>query len=174
MELGRFNFRESLKGYLEPDRLVHDGELWAQHKQELSALLRTRTAEEWDMLATQVLLPLTRIRTSAAWMETQHAQDAGIIVPIDDLEYGHMLQPGPSVRLRGPLSKDATLPSERPAVIRATTAATSPLTAALEGFRIVDTTQVLAGPTAARTLADGRCTAITRTSTAVSAPSSSI
>jgi len=144
----------TVKGYLEPDRLVHDGELWAQHKQELSALLRTRTAEEWDMLATQVLLPLTRIRTSAAWIESQHAQDAGLIVPIDDSEYGHMLQPGPSVRLRGPLSKDATLPSERPAVIRATTAATSPLTAALEGFRIVDTTQVLAGPTAARTLAE--------------------
>jgi crotonobetainyl-CoA:carnitine CoA-transferase CaiB-like acyl-CoA transferase len=142
------------KGYLEPDRLVHDSELWAQHKQDLSALLRTRTAEEWDMLATQVLLPLTRIRTSAAWIESQHAQDAGLIVPIDDSEYGRMLQPGPSVRLRGPLSKDATLPSERPAVIRATAAATSRLTAVLEGFRIVDTTQVLAGPTAARTLAE--------------------
>ena len=64
-----------------------------------------------------------------------------------------MLQPGPSVRRRGPLSADAALPSERPAVIRATTA-TSPLTAALEGFRVVDTTQVLAGPTAARTLAE--------------------
>ncbi len=141
------------KGYLEPDRLVHDGALWAQHKQDLSALLRTRTAEEWDTLATQVLLPLTRIRTSAAWMESQHAQDAGISVPVDHPEYGRMLQPGPSVRLYRPLCADAALPSERPAVIRAA-AATSPLTAALEGFRVVDTTQVLAGPTAARTLAE--------------------
>jgi crotonobetainyl-CoA:carnitine CoA-transferase CaiB-like acyl-CoA transferase len=142
------------KGYLEPDRLVHDGELWAQHKQDLRALLRTRTAEEWDMLATHVLLPLTRIRTSAAWMESPHAQDAGIIMPVDDPECGQMLQPGPSVRLRGPLSAGAALPSEEPAVIRATAAATSPLSAALEGFRVVDTTQVLAGPTAARTLAE--------------------
>jgi crotonobetainyl-CoA:carnitine CoA-transferase CaiB-like acyl-CoA transferase len=142
------------KGYLEPDRLVHDSELWAQHKHELSALLRTRTAEEWDALATQVLLPLTRIRTSAAWMESQHVQDAGLIVPVDDPEYGRMLQPGPSVRLSGPRSQDTAPSSERPAVIRATAAATSPLTAALEGFRIVDTTQVLAGPTAARTLAE--------------------
>jgi crotonobetainyl-CoA:carnitine CoA-transferase CaiB-like acyl-CoA transferase len=54
------------KGYLEPDRLVHDSALWVQQRQELSALLRTRTAEEWDVLATEVLLPLTRIRTSAA------------------------------------------------------------------------------------------------------------
>src|SRR5262249_18753257 len=116
-------------------------------------LLRTRTAEEWDTLATQVLLPLTRIRTSAAWMEAQHAQDAGLIVPVNDPEYGLMLQPGPSVRRRGPLGADTAPPSERSAVIRATPAA-SPLTAALEGFRVVDTTQVLAGPTAARTLAE--------------------
>jgi crotonobetainyl-CoA:carnitine CoA-transferase CaiB-like acyl-CoA transferase len=141
------------KGYLEPDRLVHDRVLWAQHTHELSALLRSRTAEEWDALATQVHLPLTRIRTSAAWIESRHAQDAGISVPVDRPEYGRMLQPGPSVRLHRPLSADAALPSERPAVIR-TASATSPLTTALEGFRVVDTTQVLAGPTAARTLAE--------------------
>jgi crotonobetainyl-CoA:carnitine CoA-transferase CaiB-like acyl-CoA transferase len=141
------------KGYLESDRLLHDRALWAQHKHELSALLHTRTAEEWDALATQVLLPLTRIRTSTAWMESQHAQDAGIIVPVDDPEYGRMLQPGPSVRRHEVPSAAAASPSERPTVIRAT-AATSPLTTALEGFRVVDTTQVLAGPTAARTLAE--------------------
>jgi crotonobetainyl-CoA:carnitine CoA-transferase CaiB-like acyl-CoA transferase len=71
------------KGYLEPDRLVHDRVLWAQHTHELSALLRSRTAEEWDALATQVHLPLTRIRTSAAWIESRHAQDAGISVPVE-------------------------------------------------------------------------------------------
>jgi crotonobetainyl-CoA:carnitine CoA-transferase CaiB-like acyl-CoA transferase len=77
-----------------------------------------------------------------------------------------MLQPGPSVRLHGPNSvvqsprtnvgaqdRDALLASERPAIIRQTVASLR-LTAALEGFRIVDTTQVLAGPTAARTLAE--------------------
>jgi crotonobetainyl-CoA:carnitine CoA-transferase CaiB-like acyl-CoA transferase len=141
------------KGYLDPDRLVQDRALWAQQRQDLSALLRTRTAEEWDVLATQVLLPLTRIRTSAAWLASQHAQDTGIVVPVDDPAYGRMLQPGPSVRLHGSLSPDATLASERPIVMHEMATA-SRLTAALEGFRIVDTTQVLAGPTAARTLAE--------------------
>jgi len=154
------------KGYLEPNRLLHDRELWDQQRQELSALMRTRTAEEWDVLATRVLLPLTRIRTSAEWMASQHAQDAGIVVPVDDPEYGDMRQPGPAVRLlgspgavpaprpqSGTLSRDAILASDRPAVMRAT-AAEDRLTAALQGFRIVDTTQVLAGPTAARTLAE--------------------
>jgi crotonobetainyl-CoA:carnitine CoA-transferase CaiB-like acyl-CoA transferase len=141
------------KGYLEPDRLLHDRELWAQQRQDLIALMRTRTAEEWDVLATQVLLPLTRIRTSAEWMASQHAQDAGIVVPVDDPEYGRMLQPGAAVRLSGSPDSEAVLASEQPALSRAT-AAQSRLTVALDGFRIVDTTQVLAGPTAARTLAE--------------------
>jgi crotonobetainyl-CoA:carnitine CoA-transferase CaiB-like acyl-CoA transferase len=154
------------KGYLEPERLLHDRDLWERQHQDLLALLRTRSAEEWDVLATQVLLPLTRIRTSAEWMASPHAQDAGIVVSIDDPEYGRMRQPGPSVRLSGspsavqvprtqiePCSRDALLAGERPAVI-CNTAATSRLAAALQGFRIVDTTQVLAGPTAARTLAE--------------------
>ena len=145
------------------------------------------------MLATQVLLPLTRIRTSAAWMESPHAQDAGIIMPVDDPEYGQMLQPGPSVRLRGPLSADAAPPSEQPAVIRAQqqpqASSAQPWKAsgswtrrrcwrgrqrrgrspslALRSLRL--TTPGKKGRDTA-----GRCTAITRTSTAASAPSSSI
>jgi crotonobetainyl-CoA:carnitine CoA-transferase CaiB-like acyl-CoA transferase len=99
-------------------------------------------------------------------MASKHAQDAGIVVPIDDPEYGSMLQPGPSVRLhglthpvprphspRGTLSRAALLTSEPPSIIRENTVS-SRLSSALEGFRVVDTTQVLAGPTAARTLAE--------------------
>jgi crotonobetainyl-CoA:carnitine CoA-transferase CaiB-like acyl-CoA transferase len=154
------------KGYLQPDQLVHDSELWARQRQDLSALLRTRTTDEWDALATQMLLPLTRIRTSAEWMASQHARDAGIVIPVDDPEYGGMLQPGPSVCLHGspslvhvarpgiePLSRGALLASDHPPTIRQSPA-NGRLTAALAGFRVVDTTQVLAGPTAARTLAE--------------------
>src|SRR5207247_10570519 len=53
----------------------------------------------------------------------------------------------------GSPGSDAVWASERPALSHAT-AAQGRLTAALDGFRIVDTTQVLAGPTAARTLAE--------------------
>jgi hypothetical protein len=77
-----------------------------------------------------------------------------------------MLQPGPSVRLRGlthpvprphsprgTLGRADLLASEPPSIIRENTV-TSRLTSALEGFSVVDTTQVLAAPTAARTLAE--------------------
>jgi crotonobetainyl-CoA:carnitine CoA-transferase CaiB-like acyl-CoA transferase len=154
------------KGYLQPDRLIQDKELWAQQRQDLSALLRTRSADEWDALATRTLLPLTRIRTSTDWMASTHALDAGIVIPVDDANYGRMLQPGPSVRLHGSpspvpppctqveaLIRDSLLTSGLRPVIRQTSAGNS-LTSALEGFTVVDTTQVLAGPTAARTLAE--------------------
>src|SRR6266404_3316015 len=95
----------------------------------LSAPSCARTAEEWDVLATQVHLPLTRIRTSAEWIASQHAQDAGIVVSVDDPEYGRMLQPGPAVRLSGSPSRDAVLTSERPALSR-TAAIQSRLSAA--------------------------------------------
>ena len=154
------------KGYLQPDRLVQDQELWDRQRQDLSALLRTRTAEEWDALASRTLLPLTRIRTGTEWMTSAHTRDAGIVIPVDDPGYGRMLQPGPSVRLHGtpspvpapctwvePLSREALLTSAPRPVMRQTPAG-GRLTSALEGFTVVDTTQVLAGPTAARTLAE--------------------
>jgi crotonobetainyl-CoA:carnitine CoA-transferase CaiB-like acyl-CoA transferase len=53
----------------------------------------------------------------------------------------------------GSRDREALLDVERPTVSREP-AANSRLTATLAGFRIVDTTQVLAGPTAARTLAE--------------------
>ena len=74
--------------------------------------------------------------TSAEWLASQHAQDASIVVPTDDPQYGRMLQPGPAVRLHahnGPPTP-ALLALSRDAV------ATSRLTAALQGMRIVDTT----------------------------------
>jgi crotonobetainyl-CoA:carnitine CoA-transferase CaiB-like acyl-CoA transferase len=154
------------KGYLQPDRLVHDKELWARQRQDLSALLRTRTADEWDALATQTPLPVTRIRTGAEWVASTHARDAGIVIPVDDPVYGRMLQPGPSVRLHGSpnpvpaprtqverVSRASLLTREPRPLIRQTSAGNR-LTSALAGFRVVDTTQVLAGPTAARTLAE--------------------
>ena len=140
------------KGYLEPDRLVHDSALWAQHKQDLSALLRTRTAEEWDMLATQVLLPLTRIRTSAAWMESHTRRTLASSCPLTTRSTVGCCS---RARRCAGADRSAKTPRHPPSDPRSSApAATSPLTAALEGFRVVDTTQVLAGPTAARTLAE--------------------
>src|SRR5262249_24567912 len=78
---------------------------------------------------------------------------AGIVVPVDDPEYGRMLQPGAAVHLSGSPDRDAVQASEQPALSRAT-AAQSRLSAALDGFRISDTTQGPAGAAAARTLAE--------------------
>lgn len=152
----------SARGYLDADRLVNDKALWAQQRQDLANLLRTRTAEEWDRLATEVLFPLTRIRSSAEWMASPHAQEAGLVVAVDDPEYGTILQPGLAVRLSSApgLSPVPRQQVASPASLCTTTetprGSIMPhrLSSALAGIRVIDTTQVLAGPTAARTLAE--------------------
>ena len=159
---GKYNEWED-KGYLNPG-VVEDSQTMARLRADMSALFLSRTAEEWDELATEINVPLTKVRTSAEWMAAKHGQESGILVPVDDPEYGSMLQPGPQVRLRGtpsavqgPRSEmtadglRALLRVERP---RSSSGVEAPIKAPLEGYRVIDTTSVLAGPTAGRTLAE--------------------
>src|SRR5205823_9428851 len=84
----------------------------------------------------------------------------------DDPHLGSMWQPGAAVRLSdwppGALRPAAHLDADRAAVLASLdavpaappTPAGATLARALEGYRVVDLTQVLAGPTAGRTLAE--------------------
>jgi crotonobetainyl-CoA:carnitine CoA-transferase CaiB-like acyl-CoA transferase len=153
------------KGYLKPE-LVEDPQLWEQQRKDMTELFASRTAEEWDQLATEVGLALSRIRTSEDWMLSRHANEAGIVVPVEDPEYGKMVQPGPAVRLNG--AKDQArgreapvgsadreaLVADRSAAATRSSGTSARLQSALEGFRVIDTSAVLAGPAAARALAE--------------------
>ena len=44
-------------------------------------------------------VPLTMCRTLQEWMESEHAQESGAVVEIDDPIYGPMRQVGVQVRL---------------------------------------------------------------------------
>jgi len=148
------------KGYLSPD-IAQDEELMARIREDIAEVFMGRTAEEWDRIANEAGLPLSIIRPGRDWMASPHVLDAGIFVRVTDPEYGSMLQPGPVARLNG------TPGSVRPRAAATTDAESlaqrdkgSPRTESaqisepLQGFRVVDTTAVLAGPTAGRTLAE--------------------
>ena len=149
------------KGYFSPD-VANDDEMMARIREDMTTLFKSRTAEEWDRLANEAGLPMSIIREGRAWMATRHTRDAGIFSTVNDPEYGEMLQPGLSVRLNG------TPGSVRPrgAALSSISAsfghsdaiyarpAGGQVSAPLAGFRVVDTTAVLAGPTAGRTLAE--------------------
>jgi len=149
------------RGYLEEGALASGTEARAQQQREFRGLFQSRSSDEWEDLGRQAGVPLTKIRTSAEWIETPHARAASIVTAVTDPEFGTMLQPGLAVRLNGTPGAIRGRTQDGPNRIygRVTplpgNAGLSPaVSSALEGIRVVDLTQVLAGPTAARTLAE--------------------
>jgi crotonobetainyl-CoA:carnitine CoA-transferase CaiB-like acyl-CoA transferase len=156
------------KGYVQRERpgvLARGTALRERQQAELSALFRSRTAAEWEAVGRRADVPLTLIRTTAEWLATEHASEAGIVARVVDPELGSILQPGLAVRLtatpgavraRSVGARDRASDDPLPMWAGGTPsrAGTARLRVALEGLRVVDLTQVLAGPTATRTLAE--------------------
>ena len=147
---------------------------------QIIALFKSRTAKEWEDFAEQVGTECAVCRTSAEWLDNEHARGSRIVVESDDPVLGRLTQPGINVRLSatpGELRAPAPLPDQhRTAVL--TEAATEDasrsasdatigasggnghgherevLHAALQGMKVLDLCIVLAGPTCGRTLAE--------------------
>jgi crotonobetainyl-CoA:carnitine CoA-transferase CaiB-like acyl-CoA transferase len=153
-----------------PGSLARGTELRERQQVELADLFRSRPAAEWEEFGRRVDVPLTLIRTTAEWLATDHARSAGIVAGVIDPDLGAMVQPGLAVRLMGTpgavrarhgRESDHSTGGRMPIWVSAGHRAAAPplagtarLSAALEGIRVVDLTQVLAGPTATRTLAE--------------------
>jgi crotonobetainyl-CoA:carnitine CoA-transferase CaiB-like acyl-CoA transferase len=129
------------------------------------ALFLTRTAAEWEAFCEEVGTEGSICRTSAEWMENEHALASGIVVEGDDPALGRFRGPGINVRMSGTpgsvrwarrepgadredVLRSIPSPAARP------DAHAEPLRAALEGVKVLDLCIVLAGPTCGRTLAE--------------------
>ncbi len=166
--LGCQDWREA--GLLDLARLQAEPALAAELQSRMEALFASSSAQEWEDRFNDLGLPLSICRTAAEWIENGHARASGTVVEVADPEYGGMKQPGTPVRLYG---ADAGRPSprrpldaDRPKIIaemissvssssiEQTTGRGESTAPPLAGFRVLDLTQVLAGPTAGRTLAE--------------------
>ncbi|ONH52399.1 carnitine dehydratase [Frankia sp. CcI49] len=147
-------------------------------------LVRSRPAAWWDEVATRAETPMAMVRTPAQWVASEHAHLSGAVVTLDDPLAGPLVLPGRGFDLgRAPAApRPRHLPDQdRGAVLaelrewhwagkRATrgpavpgagvspsrTGATRPrpVDLPLEGHSVLDLSQAVAGPTAARVLAD--------------------
>jgi crotonobetainyl-CoA:carnitine CoA-transferase CaiB-like acyl-CoA transferase len=138
-------------------------------------LVHSRPAAWWDDLATQAELPMSRVRTPAQWLASEHAAACGAAVEVDDPLAGRIVLPGRTFDLSGaplpgprhvPDQDRAALlgelrrrpirqPSRRPVRNAPPHGPVSrPVSRPLEGLKAVDISQAVAGPTAARLLAD--------------------
>jgi crotonobetainyl-CoA:carnitine CoA-transferase CaiB-like acyl-CoA transferase len=151
----------------------------AELRGRLTELFATRTAAEWERLGHEAGVPLARIRPAAEWLATPHAQAAGEVVRLEDPVLGGTWMAGLPVHagaaqdargLDRPLSPRhrpdadreqvlAELAAEDPQAPQPPQAAQLPQAAQarerpMAGLRVLDLTQILAGPSSARILGE--------------------
>ena len=163
----RFVRTARLADRFDPDRIGMDKSIRDALRAGYPALFKTRTADEWEGLGRQADVPLLKIRSAGEWMESEHARQSASVIELDDARLGPVAQPNSPLRLSltgaKPSRPAPALDAHRDAILaeldgRHVVAADVDVPparhAALEGVKVVDLSQVLAGPTGGRTLAE--------------------
>ena len=131
----------------------------------MKAVFLTRTAKEWERIFGKGLFPGAPQRWLQEWISDDHAETAGLMIDVDDPVYGRMIQPGPMAWLEE--SGEAMLrPEPRRWVsfemaLAALTALPTTLPVRrpeaaggwLDGVKVLDLCNVIAGPHSASYLA---------------------
>ncbi|MGB0668835.1 MAG: CoA transferase [Porticoccaceae bacterium] len=127
---------------------------------KIKLVMRTKTSSEWAVIFGEGQIPGAPHRTTREWVNSQHCNDAGLIVEVNDPEYGVMKQPGPVSWLEESADKMLT-PSPRrfvsydqalaklasvPQPVLAQQAPAIQARGWLDGLRVLDLTNVIAGP----------------------------
>ena len=127
---------------------------------KMKLVMLTKTSSEWGVIFGESQIPGAPHRTTKEWVNSQHCNDAGLIVEVDDPEYGLMKQPGPVVWLEESGDKMLT-PTPRQFVsfeqalaalisLRSQPILQDPWADTskewLQGLRVLDLTNVIAGP----------------------------
>ena len=156
------------EGLTDLRRVRLDPQLGAELTRRVGDVLATRTADEWEDLAARIGVPLCRIRSGAEWMAEEHARASGAVVQRADPLLGPVWTAGPAVDLgASPGHPDAPrhrVDQDRAEILAELAGPWQPHASVEEtygdrlppyaGLRVLDLTQILAGPSSARLLAE--------------------
>ena len=148
-----------------PDSSHLSSEWNLKAREKIESVLASEPAQHWVDVLTAAGVPCTIQRTAQEWLHKSETEEAALTVVVDDPEYGPMRQlgvqtwlaktpdecaiPRPSRPLEAyPQMTQMTADGSKPIE------ATSPAKLILEGIRVLDLSNVLAGPASARTLAE--------------------
>ena len=139
---------------------------WADwFAERMCTRFRTKTSFEWERLFDEAGVPAVAHRTTREWLNSEHALASGLVHELEHPERGRVRQAGPVVWLAGSarLASSSALtsaPDADRAEILAGLREDSPAASRggmsggwLDGVKILDMTNVIAGPTIASTLA---------------------
>ncbi len=128
----------------------------------MKAAFLTKSAHEWDVLFGIAKAPATAQRTTKEWLSDRHALASGLILRVADPVRGEVRQMGNVAWLAGDTEATAKQPAQPldPDALASVLTETPRLTKAtdgrglwLDGLKVVDLTNVIAGPTIGSTLA---------------------
>jgi len=142
------------------------GELDPKWRKRLLGLIadsvKTKTAKEWETLMRNANVPATMVQTDSEWLADPQLLQAGVITDLEDKQLGTVRQPGRFVSIEGPaVNSPALRPSEQAAKadwlqapIKFTQGDSSTPRGLLQGIRVLDLSNIIAGPATGRTLAE--------------------
>lgn len=138
---------------------------WTQRLRTLmSQRFLTKPAEVWEQLLRDASVPVTVVRTTQEWLDLPDAQAGGNVSEVEDAKFGAVRQPGRYISIEGPAVQSRVLrsreigqaqigwKSNRPIVERSVSQEPTPKI--LSGIRVLDLSNVIAGPAACRILAE--------------------
>lgn len=131
----------------------------------MKAVFLTRTAKEWERIFGKGRFPGAPQRWLSEWISDDHAAVTGLMIEVEDPVYGPMIQPGPMAWLAEtgaamltPAPRCEVTGAEALTALRAIHTPRVPADAQpgkgwLEGLRVLDLCNVIAGPHSAAYLA---------------------
>ncbi|MFH1123051.1 MAG: CoA transferase, partial [Pseudomonadota bacterium] len=134
----------------------------------IAQVIRTKPYHEWKRILEAADVPSARVCTSEEGIDDPQVQANGMVVELKDPEVGLMAQMGVPIALSGTPGKvkgPRMLPGAQPDGLTAVESdapssfgspqrPTGPLDPPLKGFRVLEITNLIAGPTTGRLLAD--------------------
>ncbi len=148
------------------NNLNNAGELTLHNRQRLlqmiSESIKTRPGKEWEQLLRDANVPVTVVQTDSEWLADAKLLEAGVVTDIEDLQLGTVRMPGRFVSIEGAANRSPQLRSrkrvngadwQQPPLAPASAGDAAP-GGLLEGVRVLDLSNIIAGPAAGRTLAE--------------------
>ncbi|MBO0748230.1 MAG: CoA transferase, partial [Acidimicrobiaceae bacterium] len=154
-------------------RLAREPELEHLLTERLRALFSTRTAQEWEDLGGPAGVPIAMVRSGTEWLDNAHANKSRAVTVVDDPEFGPTAMAGLPVHTVAsdarPIEPRHRVDEDRDAVLAQLAKRSGPPVSAgeqvgtleraeisrpYEGLRVVDLTEILAGPTSGRILGE--------------------
>jgi len=128
-------------------------------REKIESVLASEPAQHWVDVLTAAGVPCTIQRTAQAWLHKSETEEAALTVVVDDPEYGPMRQLGVQTWLAKTPDECAIPKPSRPFVGDVEPRLNGDIAVSLgkpilEGIRVLDLSNVLAGPASARTLAE--------------------